>query len=109
MWPVSDTYVQKQWVYDPASGTPLRITLNRLVEVSGVVTKPDGKPAVGMKVRAGGRAYRLEQEDPYGMQHVNLGDQTDSEGRYKLMLPPHHVYLLVVEDNEYAVANDDVS
>lgn len=108
VWPVSDTYVHKQWVYDPASGTPLRITLNRLVEVSGVVTKPDGKPAVGMKVRAGGRSYTLEQGDPHGMQLVDLADHTDSEGRYKLMLPPHHIYMLVVEDNEYVAANDEV-
>lgn len=108
VWPVSETYVDKQWVYDPASGTPLRVTLDRLVEVSGVITKPDSNPAVGMKVRAGGRSYKLEQGDLHGMQLVDLSDHTDSEGRYKLMLPPHHIYMLVVEDNKYAAANYDV-
>lgn len=108
VWPVSEIYVHKQWVYDPASGTPLRVTLNRLVEVSGVITTPDGKPAVGMKVRASGRSYTLEHGDPHGMQLVDLGDHTDNEGHYKLMLPPHHIYMLVVEDNKYAAANYDV-
>jgi hypothetical protein len=74
--------------YFPAKGKPPVMKLQRLVEVSGIVTKADGSPAGGIGVVFIGASYSPSR--------FSGNATTDKNGRYKLRLSPTNIYLGIV-------------
>jgi hypothetical protein len=96
-WPSNENYVRQRGNYEPGnvSGS-LTIPLHRLVSLSGQVRLPDGRPAVGITIQARGEGYTFDSFHGVAT--------TDEEGRYEIPAAPNLIYLLVVEDQEWAAA-----
>ncbi len=78
-----------------AAGT---IRLVRTVALRGRVAHPDGRPAAGIVVRAGGMA------EDYVDRVVEAREitRTGSDGTYELLVPAGHTYIVGVDDRKLA-------
>ncbi len=77
--------------------TTLDIHLMRNAKISGRVTKPDGRPAPGVLVRAEGRG----RTHNYG----RVVARSASDGAYALLCPPEQSYMVAVIDDGWAAAS----
>ena len=71
-----------------------KVVLTRAVPITGRVTFPDGKPAVGIEVAAHGILSSPGDERVYRI-------LTDSGGAYRLMVQPGAVYMVAVNDRDW--------
>ena len=97
--PVSDKYFNKQLVHDARTDVPLRVQLEKLVTVKGRVLLPAGKPAEGIVVRPATEV----RGDPF-----TFPSTTDSQGMYEFSLAPNFLYMLVIDDEQWAAQTHDV-
>jgi hypothetical protein len=97
LWPQAEGYEHIRVHYDLAKELqPVRATLDRLVPISGQVVDAEGKPANEIEIKAMGRGRSYNE-------FRNM-TRTDSEGRYRMELAPHQIYLLTVASDQWAAA-----
>jgi len=96
VWPISDEYSMERGMYDPKTGGVMKITLDKLVPISGRVTLPDGLPAAGIEVTAVGNGYQYD-----GFRGTVT---TDDDGRYVIRAAPNMVYLVLARGKKLATA-----
>lgn len=88
-------FAPERWMFDPNSPKPIiTAKLVPLVTVRGRVARPDGRPAVGIEVRAAGNGHTLEtfQETTH----------SDKRGTFELQLAPNMYYLFVAGNEKWA-------
>lgn len=91
-----DGYCPRLFVTMPAGRVNWKITLNNRTYLEGRVTRPDGNPAAGAKVRA----WRGPFENPdVSIDQVWTDAVADDEGRYRMYVEPasYHVQVRVPE------------
>ncbi|WP_198000242.1 carboxypeptidase regulatory-like domain-containing protein [Gimesia alba] len=95
IWPRDKEHVLQRGNYDPKTGDgTLTIKLEKLVPISGRITLPDGSPAKGISVSASGEGYQFDS--------FRKSAHTDEQGRYVIKAAPNQVYLVVVNNGEWA-------
>ena len=81
-------------MYDPQSGQgELTVRMVRKVRVSGRVRLPDGRPAEGIRVEAGGAGH---QDDRFAE-----SARTDAKGQFELLVYPDQIYMFAVIDPKW--------
>lgn len=96
-WPLAEGYEHIRVHYDPTSDQQsIRVTLQRLVPISGQVLDVAGKPAVDIEIKATGRGRSHNQ-------FRNVA-RTDADGRYQMDLAPNQIYLLTVSSDQWVAA-----
>ena len=98
-WPKTKEYENRQLHLKPETGDAAQFLLFRLEWLRGKVTLPDGNPAPGITIRATGQGYSWS-----GFHGVT---KTGTDGKYELRVPPNHVYLVVVEDENMGSGTAD--
>lgn len=95
--PSNPDFVRQRGTYEPAnvSGS-LTIELHKPVSLSGTVRLPNGEPAADITVQAIGEGYTFDG--------FRGSVKTDREGAYEINVAPNLIYLLVVDDREWAAA-----
>ena len=95
IWPTADGHVRVRGMYDPAvQNGEIDIQLDRLMPLRGTVTFADGTPAAGIAVAAAGAGYTFD-----GFREVT---RTDKSGRYEILAAPYQIYMLYVQDEQWA-------
>jgi hypothetical protein len=84
---------------DNGLGT-LTIKATKLVKLSGHVRLPDGSPAAGVLVHAGGSGYDMDS--------CHEETKTDAEGKYSFKAAPNKLYLVVARSPKGAASKDSI-
>ncbi|MBW3598836.1 MAG: carboxypeptidase regulatory-like domain-containing protein [Planctomycetes bacterium] len=95
-WPITESYVRKRILFNPQEHADGRVTvrLERLTPMSGRVQFADGRPGPDVDVHVVGAGYESD-----GFRETTT---TDREGRFDLRVAPNLLYMLVVQDEQYA-------
>ena len=97
LWPEKgDSLVHERIIYDPKEHPDglMTVRLERLVPVTGLVRHADGRPAAGIAVTVSGAGYTMA-----GFRQATT---TDEEGRFEIKVTPNQLYMLAVQDDEWA-------
>ena len=100
-WPESDEFPRERITWDPAKKPKgnVKVTLARLVPISGKVELPDGQPASGITVTVCG-----EDGSPDDFRSEAATDET---GKFEIAVAPDRAYLLAVVDDKWGAAAID--
>ncbi|MCA8998220.1 MAG: hypothetical protein KDA80_14575 [Planctomycetaceae bacterium] len=99
-WPHSSGYEQKRGTYDYSTGKgSLTIELQKLVPIRGRVTLPTGDPAPGISLTARGKGYSFDS--------FSGEAETDIEGHYEIFAAPNQLYLILIDDQNWAAKAQD--
>lgn len=100
VWPHTTEFVHARGNYDPQTGSGLlEMQLDRLVPIRGRVVDADGRPVEGITVAGSGAGYNIDGS--------RASTSTDDQGRYELLVPPDQIYLVVVNDEQWAATPQD--
>lgn len=94
LWADFEGYVHQRVTYEIDREEPMTVPLAKLVPVRGTVVDPDGKSVAGLQIQAVGGGHQIDR--------FRKNANTDDEGRFELMVAPHMLYLLVVDDEKWA-------
>jgi len=100
-WPDGFKFTHQRITWDPAKKPKgnVKVTLKRLVPVSGKAELPDGRPASGIKLRVNGADGSLDDFDNE--------TTTDEAGNFKVAVAPDHLCLLAVDDDKWGATAID--
>ncbi len=76
----------------PSPSNQTKLQLKKRVLMSGRVVDPDGAPAPGIRVLAGGSSYTS---------NIQSETLTDSQGQFRFHLPAGMLYMLAVHDQKW--------
>ena len=97
IWPTIEGYSRTRANYDSAiDAGKLRVTLDRLVAITGRVTNTRGKPAGGIMIEAKGAGYGID--DGRG------NTMSREDGTYEILVDPEQIYMVTARDDD-SVAN----
>ena len=94
-WPDGFKFTHRRITWDPAKKPKgnIKVTLTRLVPVSGTVELPDGRPASRIKVRVSGEDGSLDDFDNE--------TTTDEAGNFEVTVAPDYLCLLAIDDDKW--------
>lgn len=94
-WPSVPNYVRSRGSYNPLKGDgTLAIQLQRLVPLRGHVHREDGKAVANVQVVARGAGYTFDDG--------RASATSEENGFYELWVPPDQMYLVVINDSNWA-------
>ena len=100
-WPNDDQYERERITFDPQKqlSGKLRVKLNQLVPMSGQVRFADGQPAAEISVSVVGVGHAMDS--------FRQVAKTDKQGHFELQVAPNLLYMLAVQDEQWAASAID--
>lgn len=100
-WPTNDLYVRERIAFalQEHSDGQLTAKLQRLTPLAGHVSFADGRPAAGIKVQVVGNGYKFD-----GFHETVT---TNDDGSFNLRVAPDLLYMVAVQDKQWASAAID--